>query len=88
VAGAEALLRLRDRQLEAAYGPYYKVARAFVRMIIAIPSHETLRRHRDALGLADELDAQDHGQPHAARRDSGPAEAAYRALALIARLVP
>ncbi len=84
--GPEALLRYEER-LEEAYGLYYRVARAFIRLI----SHPELMRLCVGTGM--------RSQPlmswilrimaNLLRPDeTGPAEAAYRALALIARLAP
>ena len=84
--GAEALERYETR-LEDAYGLYYRVARAFIRMI----SHPQLMQLCVGTGM--------HSEPlmgwllrimsNTLRPDeTGPAEAAYRALALIARLAP
>jgi geranylgeranyl reductase family protein len=84
--GAEALERYEIR-LEDAYGLYYRVARAFIRLI----SNPQLMRLCVGTGM--------HSEPlmgwllrimsNTLRPDeTGPAEAAYRALALIARLAP
>ncbi len=84
--GAEALWRYETR-LEEAYGLYYRVARAFIRVI----SRPELMKLCVGTGI--------HSQPlmswilrimaNLLRPDeTGPAEAAYRALALIARLAP
>ena len=66
-AGASALDDY-ERELNAAYGPYYRVARAFVHLI----SHPEAMRLCVSLGmrseLLDERPAAHHGQPDAARR--------------------
>jgi geranylgeranyl reductase family protein len=71
--GFAALLRYEDR-LEDAYSLYYRVARAFIR-VIARPELMTLWILRIMSNLV---------RPD----ETGPAEAAYRALAAIARLAP
>jgi flavin-dependent dehydrogenase len=84
--GFEALLRYEQR-LEDAYGLYYRVARAFIRVI----SRPELMQLCVGTGI--------HSEPlmswilrimaNLLRPDElGPAEAAYRSLAAIARLVP
>ena len=84
--GFDALVRYEDR-LEEAYGLYYRVARAFIRVI----ANPELMKICVGTGM--------HSEPLMAwilrimsnlvRPDeTGPAEAAYRALALIARLAP
>jgi geranylgeranyl reductase family protein len=84
--GSEALVRY-ERRLEDAYGLYYRVARAFVRVI----SRPELMQLCVGAGI--------HSEPlmswilrimaNLLRPDEvGPAEAAYRALAVIARMVP
>ena len=84
--GIEALTRYETR-LEEAYGLYYRVARAFIRVI----SRPELMQLCVGTGM--------HSEPlmswilrimaNLLRPDeTGPAEAAYRALALIARLAP
>jgi menaquinone-9 beta-reductase len=84
--GVEALERYETR-LEEAYGLYYRVARAFIRVI----SRPELMRLCVGTGM--------HSEPlmgwilrimsNTLRPDeTGPAEAAYRALALIARMAP
>ncbi len=84
--GADALLRYEER-LEDAYGLYYRVARAFIR-VIARPELMQLcvgtGMHSETLmswilRIMSNLVRPD---------ETGPAEAAYRALALIARLAP
>ncbi len=76
-----------DLQLQAAYGPYYKVARAFVRMISNPDTMKLCVGHRHALRAPDVPVAADHGQPHAARcRRAGgdrlPGHGAHLAAAL------
>ena len=84
--GFAALQRYEDR-LEEAYGLYYRVARAFIR-VIARPELMKLcvgtGMHSETLmswilRIMSNLIRPD---------ETGPAEAAYRALALIARMVP
>jgi menaquinone-9 beta-reductase len=74
-----------DRQLQAAYGPYYKVARAFVRMIsnpetmklcVGIGMHSELLMTQLLRIMANLM------RPDAA----GPAEIGFRAMELISRL--
>ena len=66
--GGDAALTEYDRELTAAYGPYFKVARAFVHLI----SHPEAMRVCVGLGMRSELLMNDvaahHGQPDAARR--------------------
>ena len=84
--GAQAL-DTYDRQIQAAYGPYYKVARAFVRMI----SNPQTMKACVGFGMHSELVMNQllRIMANLLRPDElGPAEAAYRALALVARLVP
>ncbi len=84
--GFDALLRYEDR-LDEAYGLYYRVARAFIR-VIARPELMKLcvgtGMHSETLmswilAIMSNLVRPD---------ETGPAEAAYRALATIARLAP
>jgi menaquinone-9 beta-reductase len=84
--GFDALLRYEDR-LEEAYGLYYRVARAFIR-VIARPELMKLcvgtGMHSETLmgwilRIMSNLVRPD---------ETGPAEAVYRSLALIARLAP
>ena len=76
-----------ESQLDAAYGLYFRVARDFVRLISRPEVMQACVQHRHAL-------AQRHGVAAAImanllRPDElGPAEAAYRALATIARITP
>jgi geranylgeranyl reductase family protein len=74
-----------DQQLQAAYGPYYKVARAFVRMIsnpetmklcVGIGMHSELLMSQLLRIMANLM------RPDAA----GPAEIGFRAMELISRL--
>jgi len=84
--GLEALRRYESR-LEDAYGLYYRVARAFIRVI----SHPELMQLCVGTGMYSEslMSWILRIMANLLRPDeTGPAEAAYRALALIARLVP
>jgi geranylgeranyl reductase family protein len=84
--GTEALARYETR-LEDAYGLYYRVARAFIRMI----SHPQLMQLCVGTGMHSEalMGWLLRIMSNTLRPDeTGPAEAAYRALALIARLAP
>ncbi len=84
--GAEALARYEER-LEEAYGLYYRVARAFVRLI----SRPELMRACVGMGMHSEslMSWLLAIMANLLRPDEiGPAEGAYRALALVARLVP
>ena len=66
------LLGLYDERLEAAYGDYYKVARAFVRVISEPKILSACVGVGNARRAADERAARDHGEPHAQRqRGSG-----------------
>jgi geranylgeranyl reductase family protein len=84
--GAEALERYETR-LEEAYGLYFRVARAFIRVISRPELMQLCVRtgmHSESLmswilRIMSNLLRPD---------ETGPAEAAYRALALIARLAP
>jgi geranylgeranyl reductase family protein len=84
--GVDALLRYEDR-LEEAYGLYYRVARAFIR-VIARPELMKLcvgtGMHSETLMTWILRIMANLVRPD----ETGPAEAAYRALALIARLAP
>ena len=76
-----------ERELNAAYGPYYKVARAFVHLI----SHPEAMRLCVSLGMRSELlmNALLRIMANLMRPDtSGPAEVGYRALELISRVLP
>ncbi len=84
--GYAALLRYEDR-LEEAYGLYYRVARAFIRVIarpeLAKLCIETGMYSETLMGWILKI------MSNLVRPDEvGPAEAAYRALTLIARLAP
>jgi geranylgeranyl reductase family protein len=84
--GAEALLRYETR-LEDAYGLYFRVARAFIRII----SRPELMKLCVGTGMHSEslMSWILRIMANLLRPDeTGPAEAAYRALALIARLAP
>jgi len=74
-----------DRQLQAAYGPYYKVARAFVRMI----SNPQTMKACVGLGMHSELLMSQllRIMANLMRPDAaGPAEVGFRAMELISRL--
>ena len=58
-----------ERRLEEAYGLYFRVARAFVRIISRPDVMRALRRHRPSLGIDHVVDAAHHGQPVATGRD-------------------
>jgi geranylgeranyl reductase family protein len=76
-----------DRQLEAAYGAYFKVARAFVRMI----SNPQAMRVCVGLGMRSELLMTQllRIMANLMRPDAaGPAEVGFRAMELISRLLP
>jgi menaquinone-9 beta-reductase len=85
--GAEQSLLEYDRSLNAAYGPYYKVARAFVHLI----SHPEAMRACVSLGMRSELLMTQllRIMANLMRPDAaGPAEIGYRALELVSRLLP
>jgi flavin-dependent dehydrogenase len=74
-----------DRQLQAAYGPYYKVARAFVRMI----SNPETMKLCVGIGMRSELLMTQllRIMANLMRPDAaGPAEIGFRAMELISRL--
>ena len=74
-----------DRQLQAAYGPYYKVGRAFVRMI----SNPETMKLCVGIGMRSEFLMSEllRIMANLMRPDSpGPAEIAFRAMELISRL--
>jgi menaquinone-9 beta-reductase len=76
-----------ERDLGAAYGPYYKVARTFVHLI----SHPEAMRLCVSLGMRSELlmNSLLRIMANLMRPDaSGPAEVGYRALELVSRLLP
>jgi menaquinone-9 beta-reductase len=84
--GAAALVRYETR-LEEAYGLYYRVARAFIRLI----SRPELMQLCVGTGMHSEslMSWIFRIMANLLRPDeTGPAEAAYRALALIARVTP
>jgi geranylgeranyl reductase family protein len=84
--GEESLLDY-DRSLTAAYGPYYKVARAFVHLI----SHPEAMRACVGLGMRSDLLMNQllRIMANLMRPDAaGPAEIGYRALELVSRLLP
>ena len=84
--GFAALLRYEDR-LEDAYGLYYRVARAFIRVI----ANPELMKLCVGTGMHSRtlMDWILRIMSNLVRPDeTGPAEAAYRALATIARLAP
>jgi menaquinone-9 beta-reductase len=85
--GGSAALHDYDLQLESAYGPYYKVARAFVRLI----SNPQAMRLCVGLGMRSELLMTQllRIMANLMRPDSaGPAEVGFRAMELISRLLP
>ncbi len=84
--GAPALVDY-ERELNAAYGPYYKVARAFVHLI----SHPEAMRLCVGLGMRSELLMNQllRIMANLMRPDTtGPAELGYRAMELVSRLLP
>ena len=84
--GASALAAY-DRELTAAYGPYFKVARAFVHLI----SNPEAMRLCVGLGLRSELLMNQllRIMANLMRPDSaGPAELGFRAMELVSRLLP
>ncbi len=84
--GTPALLTY-DRELTAAYGAYYKVARAFVHLI----SHPEAMRVCVGLGMRSEPFMKQllRIMANLMRPDAaGPAELGYRALELVSRLLP
>jgi geranylgeranyl reductase family protein len=83
--GARALTEY-DLQLEAAYGPYYKVARAFVRMI----SNPVAMKVCVGVGMRSEFLMSQllRIMANLMRPDAvGPAEIGFRAMELVSRLV-
>ncbi len=60
----ETVLRLYDERLDAAYGDYYRVARAFVKLISDPKIMQACVEHRTARAASDARAAQDHGEPH------------------------
>ena len=84
--GHEALVDY-DAALTAAYGPYYKVARAFVHLI----SHPEAMRVCVNVGMRSELFMNQllRIMANLMRPDAaGPAEIGYRAMELVSRLLP
>jgi menaquinone-9 beta-reductase len=76
-----------DRELAAAYGPYYKVARAFVHLI----SHPDAMRLCVSVGMRSEYFMSQllRIMANLMRPDAtGPAELGYRALELLSRVLP
>jgi geranylgeranyl reductase family protein len=76
-----------DRQIDAAYGPYYKVARAFVRMI----SNPQAMKLCVGVGMRSEFIMSQllRIMANLMRPDApGPAEVGFRAMELISRLLP
>ena len=76
-----------ERELNAAYGPYYKVARAFVHLI----SHPEAMKLCVGLGMHSELLMTTllRIMANLMRPDaSGPAEVGFRAMELVSRLLP
>jgi flavin-dependent dehydrogenase len=85
-AGEQAL-RDYDRELTAAYGPYYKVARAFVHLI----SRPEAMRVCVNVGMRSELFMNQllRIMANLMRPDAaGPAEIGYRAMELVSRFLP
>jgi len=83
----EAALAGYDRELDAAYGPYFRVARAFVHLI----SHPEAMRLCVSVGMRSELLMNQllRIMANLMRPDAtGPAELSYRAMELIARMLP
>ncbi|MBW3649019.1 MAG: geranylgeranyl reductase family protein [Actinobacteria bacterium] len=87
VTGNDLLLQTYDSQLQAAYGLYYKVARAFVkiigrpelmRLLVSTGMHSRTLMEWVLRIMANLL------RPN----ELGPAEAAYKAVAAIARVTP
>jgi geranylgeranyl reductase family protein len=80
-------LQSYEERLEATYGLYYKVARAFVKLI----GHPELMRRLVGTGMYSRtlMEWVLRIMANLLRPDElGPAEAAYRAVAAVARLVP
>ena len=85
-AGSRALAEY-DRELTAAYGPYYKVARAFVHLI----SHPDAMRVCVNIGMRSDLLMNQllRIMANLMRPDAaGPAEIGYRAMELVSRVLP
>ena len=84
---ARAALEDYERELNAAYGPYYKVGPGLRPPHLAPRGDAALRRPRHALGAAHEPLLRIMAnlmRPDAA----GPAELGYRAMELVSRLLP
>ncbi|HUC06238.1 MAG TPA: geranylgeranyl reductase family protein [Acidimicrobiales bacterium] len=76
-----------DRQLRAAYGPYYKVARAFVHLI----SHPQAMKACVGIGMRSQVLMEQllRIMANLMRPDAhGPAEVGYRGLEMLARFLP
>jgi geranylgeranyl reductase family protein len=85
--GGAAALADYDHELQAAYGPYYKVARAFVHLI----SHPEAMRVCVGLGMRSEtlMNQLLRIMANLMRPDaSGPAEIGFRAMELVSRVLP
>jgi len=85
--GGERALIAYDRELTAAYGPYFKVARAFVHLI----SNPEAMRLCVGLGMRSELLMTQllRIMANLMRPDAaGPAELGFRAMELVSRLLP
>jgi len=85
--GGERALIDYDRELTAAYGPYFKVARAFVHLI----SNPEAMRLCVGLGMRSELLMTQllRIMANLMRPDAaGPAELGFRAMELVSRLLP
>jgi menaquinone-9 beta-reductase len=85
--GGEGALTDYDRELTAAYGPYFKVARAFVHLI----SNPEAMRLCVGLGMRSELLMTQllRIMANLMRPDAaGPAELGFRAMELVSRLLP
>jgi flavin-dependent dehydrogenase len=83
----DAALSEYEHQLTAAYGPYYKIARAFVHLI----SHPEAMRVCVQFGMRSELLMNQllRIMANLMRPDfSGPAEIGYRAMELVSRVLP
>jgi geranylgeranyl reductase family protein len=82
-----AALAAYEEELESAYGPYFKVARAFVHLI----SHPEAMRLCVSLGMRSELLMNQllRIMANLMRPDAtGPAELGYRAMELVSRVIP
>jgi menaquinone-9 beta-reductase len=85
--GGERALADYERELDAAYGPYFKVARAFVHLI----SNPEAMRLCVGLGMRSELLMTQllRIMANLMRPDAaGPAELGFRAMELVSRLLP